>query len=314
MNMRQMKGREIALTGKIMETPKGWIVPSQSGNGAYLVYKRGMKTVCDCHDCQTRGLECKHQWAVKYFYHEIKDENGSVTVTKAVKVTYPQNWKAYTAAQTSEVRLFNALLSDLAAVIPEPRQTMGRPRLSLSETLFCAIQKVYSQLSSRRARSLYVNATEREQIGKAPNYNSINILLNRKDITPILQKLLVVSALPLRSIETTFAPDSSGFRTSQFGQYYVEKYGVMKKHKWVKAHILTGTKTNVIASARIGKENSADSPQFKPMVMEAHSNGFDIKEILADGGYSSRENHNIAHNIVVLIHEMHELGVTPQFH
>jgi len=297
MDMRQQKGIEIAKKGGITETPKGWIVPSQSGNGSYLVYKEGMRTLCTCPDCELHKVECKHQIAVRYFYHEVTDNEGRTTITKAVKVTYPQDWKAYNTAQTSEIRLFDALLKDLVANIQEPVQSMGRPRLSTKETLFCSIQKVYSQLSSRRAHSLYETAKSREQISKAPNYNSINLFLNREDITPILQSLLTLSAIPLRSVETVFAPDSSGFRTSQFGQYAVEKYGLMKKHKWVKAHILVGTKTNIIASARVTEGEANDCPEFVPMVSEAKQNGFDIREITADMGYSSRENYNLAQQI-----------------
>ncbi len=396
MNTRQLRGLEIAKIGGIRETHRGWVVPSQSGNGQYLVYKDGMRTKCNCPDCVMRNWKkCKHQWAVDYYIDKRIDENGNVTVTKAVKVTYPQEWKAYNEAQIGEVRSFDALLKDLVNIIPEPKQSMGRPRLSLGESVFCSIQKVYSQLSSRRAHSLYMNAMDREQIEKAPHYNTVNKLLNRKELTPILQKLLVISALPLQGVETNFAPDSSGFRTSQFNQYAVEKYGAKKKHKWVKAHILVGTKTNVIVGARVTQENANDSPFFTPLVKEAYGNGFNLKEVVADMGYSSRNNYEtakeiganayipfksnatgksrgsyvwkkmyhyfqmnreefldhyhqrsnvettfqmvkskfgdklksknwtaqqnellcklIAHNIVVLIHEMHELGVTPQF-
>jgi len=297
MDMRQAKGRQIALNGRISQTPKGWIVPSQSGNGAYLVYKAGFKTACNCPDCELRGVKCKHQWAVDYYYEKRINSEGQETVTKAVKITYPQDWKAYTKAQTNEVRFFDELLKELVKNIEEPEQVIGRPRLSLRESIFCSIMKVYSQLSSRRACSLYGNAEDKGHIGKAPNYNAVNKLLNRKDLTPILNGLLTISALPLRSLETKFAPDSSGFRTSQFGQYAVEKYGMMRKHKWVKAHILVGAKTNVIASARVLDENSADSPQFEPLVNEAHENGFNIEEVSADMGYSSRENYNTAKRI-----------------
>jgi len=297
MNMREMKGKEIYKNGGISQTPKGWIVPSQTGNGSYLVYNEGMETRCNCPDCELRGVKCKHQFAVQYFEQKVTDQEGNTTITKTMKVTYKQDWKNYTKAQNSEVTLFDRLLADLVESVPEPIQTFGRPKLSQKETVFCAIQKVYSQLSSRRAWSLYNNAKERGQIGKAPNYNSINIALNKEEMTPILQRLLTISALPLKGVETSFAPDSSGFRTSQFGQYFVEKYGAMKKHKWVKAHILVGTKTNVIASARVLEENSADSPQFKPMVTEAHGNGFNIEKITADMGYSSRDNYNTAKRI-----------------
>ena len=297
MDRREMKGVQIAHSGRISETPKGWIVPSQSGKGSYLVYKEGKETKCNCPDCEMRGTKCKHQWAVEYFIKESVDEEGNKVVEKVVRVTYSQNWTAYNKAQNDEIRLFDELLKDLAENVEDGKQKTGRPRLSLKEGLFCSIQKVYSQLSSRRAHTLYRNAEERAQITKAPSYNMVNKFLNRGDITPILNYLLVLSSLPLKGVETNFAPDSSGFRTSQFNQYGVEKYGTNKEHKWVKAHILTGTKTNIIASARITEGDANDSPYFEPMVREAHENGFNIEEIEADKGYLSRKNYDIADEI-----------------
>lgn len=295
--MRKIKGMEIARTKALTLTPRGWIVPSQTGSGAYLVYKDNGKNACTCKDYETRGCTCKHQFAVDYFVQKTTDAEGKTTVTETMRVTYGQNWNAYTKSQTTELTMFDRLLGDLTDVIPEPPQVMGRPRLSNKEGVYCAVEKVYSQLSSRRAASLYSNAKGRGDIGKAPCYNMVNLLLNREEITPILQRLLTITALPLKSVETTFAPDSSGFRTSQFGQYAVEKYGLMKKHKWVKAHVLVGTKTNIIAGAVITEENGADCPQFEPLVMEAYNNGFNIQEIPADKGYLSRDNLNVAQNI-----------------
>lgn len=396
MNTREIKGMEIAQNSNIRKTAKGWLVPSQNTRRLYTVRDYGHGLTCTCPDCQVRQTKrCKHIIATEIIMNQEQDAQGNTTITKTVRMTYPQDWKNYTKAQNTEVKMFDELLKDLVKAVPEPIQTFGRPRLSLQELLFCAIQKVYSQLSSRRAYSLYMNAQEREQIGKAPNYNSINITLNKKEITPLLQKLLALSALPLKSVEEKFAVDSSGFRTSQFNQYAVEKYGTNKHHKWMKGHILVGTKTNVIASARITNEFGGDSPQFKPMVSEAHENGFNMEEVSADKAYSSRANYEavsknggtayipfksnttgkargsylwrkmwhyfefrreefmehyhvrsnvetvfqmvkakfgdrvksknqtaqenellckfIAHNIVVLIHEIHELGVNPQF-
>jgi hypothetical protein len=259
--------------------------------------KKGEKPKCNCPDCEMRGTKCKHQWAVEYFVRESVDEEGNKVVEKVVRVTYSQNWKAYNAAQNGEIRQFDELLRDLVENVEEEEQKMGRPRLSLKEGLFCSIQKVYSQLSSRRAHTLYRNAEEREQISKAPSYNMVNIFLNREEVTPLLNRLLILSSLPLKGIESSFAPDSSGFRTSQFNQYGVEKYGTKKEHKWVKAHILTGTKTNIIASARITEGNANDSPYFKPMVEEADKSGFTIEEIEADKAYCSRANYDLADEI-----------------
>lgn len=292
-----MRGIEIAERASIKQTERGWSVPSQSGGGYYEVYPRDGKTICTCPDCEVRGVKCKHQWAVEYYVKKTTDKRGNTTVTQSMKITYTQDWKAYTTAQTSEITMFDSLLKDLVNSVEEPEQVMGRPRLSDKTLFFCAIQKVYSQLSSRRARTLYGNAKQREQIGKAPNYNSINIFLNREDITPILHNLLTISALPLKSVETCFAPDSSGFRTSQFDEYYGYKFRKERIHRWLKAHILVGTKTNVIASAEITDGNASDCPQFLPLVNTAHESGFEIREIPADKGYLSRDNYDLADSI-----------------
>lgn len=303
MDGRQLRGMEIARMGGLKETPRGWIVPAQGGTGSYNVRYMNGKYTCDCPDCQTRGVTCKHQFAVFYTIQKkvtLKktiDKKGNTTTTKTTKITYSQKWKSYNKAQTSEIELFDVLLRDLVNSIEETSQRMGRPRLSMRDSLFCSVQKVYSQLSSRRAYTLYKNAKGREQIGHAPNFNAVGRLLNKEEITPILHELLTLSALPLKAIESTFASDSSGFRTSSFEQYPIYKYGNEKVHRWLKAHIIVGTKTNVIASARVTEGEASDMPQFKPLVMDAHSNGFEIKEIYADKGYSSRMNHDVANEI-----------------
>jgi transposase len=217
------------------------------------------------------------------------DMQGKQTTTQAVRVTYSQNWGNYTRAQTNEVRLFDELLKNLVQNIDEPVQTFGRPRLSTKETVFCAVQKVYSQLSSRRAHSLYLNAVGKEQIDKAPNYNAVNKLLNKKELTPILHELISITARPLSSVESDFAVDSSGFRTRCFGQYAEQKYGLNRRHEWVKVHLACGVKTNIVTAVRITEEHGSDSPQFKELIGTT-AESFAIREISADKAYSSREN------------------------
>jgi len=78
---------------------------------------------------------------------------------------------------------------------------MGRPRLSIHEMLFCAIQKVYSQLSSRRAYSLFQNATGKGQISHPLHFNTPSKLFNKPELTPILYKLIMHSALPVAGLE-----------------------------------------------------------------------------------------------------------------
>ena len=192
-------------------------------------------------------------------------------------------------AQAHEIELFDHLLSELVSIVEEPEQHMGRPRLMLSDQIFCAVMKVYSQLSSRRAQCLYYQALERQQVSHAPHFNAVIKTLLKPEITPILYELVHQSARPLASIETDFATDSSGFRCSSFGRYCEYAHGTKRMHNWLKCHISTGVTTNIVADVIITDEYGADSPQFEPLVRGTAQN-FTINEVSADGIYSSRKN------------------------
>lgn len=268
-------------------------MPSQTRNADYRVELTLTGATCTCPDYAKRGVRCKHVWAVEYTIEKTTHADGSTTITQTKRITYPQNWSAYTQAQNAEVRLFDDLLKDLVQNVQEPVQTMSRPRIPLKEAVFCSIQKVYSGLSSRRAYSLYRNAEERQQIAKAPNYNTINLTLNRAELTPILHQLLAISAMPLRSIESTFAIDSTGFRLNRFTEYIGDKYDTPRAHKWLKLHGVCGTQTNVVCAVSMSPNNSGDSPQLEPLIRETAKVGFAIKEVVADSAYASRKNYEV---------------------
>ena len=201
---REVKGKSIADQGNVKKVnDHSFKVKSQSGKGAYEVKATPNGMTCTCPDFVYRGGKCKHIQATRY-YLEIEKDTPQGIVTEKVHLTYKQAWDAYNAAQMAEVKLFDELLKDLVKTIPEPEQTMRRPRLPLQETLFCAIQKVYSQLSSRCAHGLFQNATEKGQINHAPNFNQPSILFRNPDITPILHELVTLSALPAAGIEVDF--------------------------------------------------------------------------------------------------------------
>lgn len=295
--MRRQKGMEIAKTGKVKYDSGKWRVPSQSLNKTYDVILKLEKSVCNCPDYLERDAKCKHIFAVEYAVERSTNSDGSVSITRTKRITYAQDWKNYTKAQTEEGRLFSVLLKDLVENVQEPIQTFGRPRVLLKEALFCAIDKVYSMKSSRRARSRYKDAEDKAQITKAPSYNVINITLNNPEITPILNQLLHITAMPLKSVEGSFAVDSTGFRTTKFNEYCKDKHGTKNSHKWIKCHAIVGTTTNVITAVRITDENSADSPQFIPLVSETVDAGFIMNEVSADKAYSSVANYNAVQQV-----------------
>jgi transposase len=295
-DIREVRGKAIANHGEQIKkvNDHSFKVKSQSGNGFYEVKTTESGMTCDCPDFVYRGGKCKHIMATRY-YLEVEKDTPTGIVTEKVHLTYSQAWGAYNAAQKAEVNLFDELLKDLVKAIPEPEQTMGRPRLSIHETLFCAIQKVYSQLSSRRAYSLFENATERGQIDHTPNFNAPSKLFKNPEMTPILYELVTLSALPVAGLENDFSVDSTGFRTTTFSVYHGTKHGQTKEHQWVKAHLCAGVKTNIVAAVAITKEDGGDSPQFGPLIKKT-SEGFTINEVSADMAYSSRLNLQLVAN------------------
>src|SRR5262249_52810568 len=108
--------------------------------------------------------------------------------------------------------------------------------------------------------------------------------------TPILKELVGYSARPLRSVETKFSIDSSGFGSSRYERWYDYKFGVNRsKCVWTKTHIASGTKTHVVTAVRILDKDAADCPQFIPLVRETRRH-FEVAEVSADAAYTSLDN------------------------
>jgi transposase len=295
---RQQRGLELAATRSIRQKGGIWVVPSQVGTGTYNVHIMPKIASCTCPDFETRGVTCKHIFAVTYVMKREQHADGSETVTKTLTVTatterttYPQNWPAYNAAQTNEKSKFQSLLADLCSGIEEPQtRKMGRPSLPLSDAIFSATFKVYSTVSGRRFMTDLREAETNGFISKAPHYNSIFNYLENPELTSILHTLITQSSLPLRSVETGFAVDSSGFVTSRFVRWYDHKYGqVRQQHDWVKCHLMCGVKTNIVTAVEIHDRNANDSPLL-PAMVETTARNFKMSEVSADKGYASKAN------------------------
>ena len=174
-------------------------------------------------------MPCKHIYAAAYVMMREINPDGTETVTETLTVTqrktYPQNWKQYNAAQTSEQDRFQELLRDLCSGLPASENKNGRPPVPLADAVFSVTFKVYSTVSGRRFMSDLREAHKRGYIARVPHYNSIFNYLEKESLTPILRELVQKSSLPLRAIETDFAVDSSGFTTSRFIRWYDKKYG-----------------------------------------------------------------------------------------
>jgi transposase len=295
MEPREQRGLVIAALCRLSQQDGHWLVPSQSsGDKKYLVdLGRGR---CTCPDHVESGFKCKHLYAVEFTVKREFGKNGDITETKTMTFTekkvYTQDWPAYNLAQTTEKHRFQVLLDDLCRGVPPfPRKGgSGRNPVLASDAVFAACFKVYSTISTRRFSCDLSDAHARGHISKPLHYNSVCAYLENPVLTMRLHALITQSSLPLKSIDTAFAVDSSGFSTSRFVRWIDEKYGVKRTgHDWVKAHIATGVKTNVITAAIIDHRDAADAPRFKPL-LNATGRNFSIQEVSADKAYLSVEN------------------------
>jgi transposase len=167
----------------------------------------------------------------------------------------------------------------------------------MADALFSACFKVYSTTSSRRFMTDLREACANGLVAHPWHFNTVLKVIEDNAITSTLHQLIAASAAPLKSVETAFAVDSTGFGVQRFYRHYSAKYGHEQYARdYLKLHVVTGTTTNVIAAATITDRDQHDYPQFKPLV-ETAAQTFTIQEISADKAYSGRSNMNLADSI-----------------
>lgn len=312
MSIRQQKGLQIAQRANIIRQGRIYLVPSQSGKGKkYKVDAE--KRQCTCPDFDFRREPCKHLYAVEVVIERQKttttqtdaEGNKTTTTTETVTIkrkTYRQEWPAYNKAQTQEKRIFQYLLHQLCQGVGEPAQYNGRPRLPLEDMIFAMAFKVYSTVSGRRFATDLKDAHGKGYLSALPSYNTVFRYFESEMLTPYLQMLIEESALPLASIEQDFAIDSSGLSTgvyirwndAKWGNKTRDLFGGEKGYRvgakdWIKIHITTGVKTNVVTAVEVTDAHAGDSPYFKPLI-EATAQNFAMRQVSADGAYLSGNN------------------------
>jgi hypothetical protein len=295
MDMRELKALEIAARSRLTFENGTWMVPSQAMAGTRYRVTLGEPPTCECEDFQLRQGRCKHILAALLV--QARDGKGEAPAIVADEVpkrtTYKQDWPAYHRAQSTEKRRVQMLLTELCRDLPDRERAGDRPgpRPHLTrDAIFSMCFKVYCGLSARRFSTDLLEAHEKGHITKPIPGLKVNSFFEDEFFTPILTALIGYSARPLRSVETSFAIDSSGFGTSRYERWYDSKYGVTRmKCLWVKTHVACGTKTNVVTAARILDKDSGDSPQFVPLVKDTRDH-FEVGEVSADKAYASLEN------------------------
>lgn len=239
-----------------------------------------------CKDCGT--------WFKEKQVHHAGEETFDYLPQEWAKT----NWAQYNKAQINEKSMLIELVGELLDLVTvKLEQKTGRPPQKARDMLFCMLLKTYTGLSSRRLISDLQAAKDLGHISKVPCYSTLMLYFNDRRLQRLLQELVHVSAIPLKSQEEQFSVDSSGFSTSKFGRWYDHKWDKESQRRiYQKAHIMVGTLTNVVTSIQVTDQRGADCTQFTVLVKKTALN-FDIKEVTADKAYCSRENYKAVEGI-----------------
>ena len=322
---RIARGRRIAASALIIETEDGWLIPSQSRPGVY--YRLRMDEYGPHCSCPDALRTCKHIVALQFRLGgdpKVKAvpalapglvsstterpfpasvSSGEIVIPSDLPATpeQPTYWQTINLTQTREKRLFKQLLHVLCSLVPEPeRQTKGRPPVPVRDLILGEVYREYSGLSSRRCRTDIEELAEGGYISKPYCHNTGTDFLNEPETTDLLRALITESARPLQDIERVFAPDSTGFSTSNYARWHDEKYGSEKtRATYVKTHVLVGVKTRIITSAVASVEPIGDITMLPQLLEETTGAHFTVNEIVADGAYLSES----------LLERMHKEGI-----
>ena len=208
------------------------------------------------------------------------------------KKTYPQIWRPYNRAQVKEKGDLQVLAHDLCSGVVELEQDRGRPWIALGDMLFCMILKVYCGVSCRRVMFDVEVAHKAGFVSMVPSFSTISRYFEKSELRQYLVQLIIQSSLALRTVEKSFAIDSTGFSTSRFGRWFDVRNGKLHsgdKRQWLKAHIMCGVLTNIVTAVEVTEPHAGDAPYFEPL-LDVTAENFRVRKVTGDKAYSSLAN------------------------
>lgn len=293
MGARERRGRAIAANRAVRQRGESWGVPSQSGNGAYLVNPK--RDYCSCPDHAEAGFACKHVRAVRLTPPRAgRNADGATTTTaltaeaRVERKAYRQGRPSCNAARVNGYRHLRALLADLCRAPPAPAPRPGRPPVPPPAAALAAASKAYSTTSARRLRGELGDAGAAGHVSRAPHSNGVPNSFDSEGAAGIPPDFIARSAAPLAEVESQLAADSTGLAGGRYAQWVDEKWGTPKRRvAWVELHAMAGTRTHAVTSARAPERGSGGATQF-PGLVAATAERFTVGEVGAGKAYLCR--------------------------
>ncbi|MCX6748971.1 MAG: transposase [Candidatus Pacearchaeota archaeon] len=184
----------------------------------------------------------------------------------------------------------------------EQLQVMGRPKANFKDIIKALCLMSYNGMSYRRTQSDLRWMLENELIKSIPPRSTLNDYSNDENTLKLVERLIQVSALFFNDNEDTLIIDSTWFGQRMYSGGFREVYD--KEHapleKVRKMHIACLKNSKIIAFAKATSGTKHDSPFFEEIVSTVSKNGFHIKTILADAGYSGKNNYALCRDLGIM--------------
>ena len=133
------------------------------------------------------------------------------------------------------------------------------------------------------------SAHEDGYLERPMTFNTLLGHMAKPELTQVLHELLIKSSLPFRSLETSFAIDSTGVAGNRFVRWTDVKYRGVTEHLWAKVHLMCGVKTHIITAAAILDRDASDVAQL-PELLDQTAENFTVRQVCADAAYNSVKN------------------------
>lgn len=197
---------------------------------------------------------------------------------------YTQDWKAYDKAKTRESFLFKYILQDLLKHYFLNDNPKGK-RISQKQRILMMAIKVYYNVGFRQCKGLIEEFT-----GRRVSYKTLSNFFNDESLHKVLDDLILITSLPLASMEKTAAIDATGFSTSITETWNKLKWDrfTTKQKNWRKAHAFVGCKSNTIISVDVTEKNVADVSMLEETISNK-TKYFELDDFVADKAYTSRK-------------------------
>ena len=223
---------------------------------------------------------------------------GKETIFKPV-VTLQKN---KLSLEYEKEKFINNLCNFIEPLNFEHLQIMGRPKSNFKDIIKSLCVMSYNGMSYQRTQSDLRKMYKEGLIKSIPPRSTLNDYANKEDTKRLIEKLIQFSALFFKENEDTMILDSTWFGqkmyTGGFKKVHDKKHAPLSHVR--KLHVACLKNSKVIAYAKATKGTKHDSPFFEEFVRTIIKNGFQIKTLLADAGYTGKNNYALCREFGIM--------------